>query len=280
MIGAASMFLRPSAPGNDFELGLQMLRQGKPQRAAELFSAAISQNSSRKAPRFELGRARIALGEIDLALNEFNRLARENNDAESMAYLGYCFNLKRIPAAAIPWYERAVRGGAASAAVFNNLAASYLDGSTNLSRNEQLRLAEKYLNQAIQTDVVSQPVQINILRQAVMKSKLDPSYDPFQVWPHARSLLSAARTDRFVESHIAVWYGTVVEREQSLTGPPAGQRAVQAVAVSSAREAFTAIYQKLASVHQGEGFGDKTSRERLNYYFLEPLSLEAEKPSA
>ena len=70
--------------------------------------------------------ARVSAGEFDAAIENFRQLVKRDNDVRCMAYIGYCFNLKDVPVAAIPWYELAIANGGASAAVYNNLVRSTL----------------------------------------------------------------------------------------------------------------------------------------------------------
>lgn len=267
----------------NFEQGLQLASEGEADKAAEYFTSAVAYNPLFVPARFELGRSRIALGDLDLALNEFGQLARSESDAHSMAYLGYCFNLKRLPVAAIPWYEKAIRSGATSTAIYNNLGASYLDASTHLSRTDQLRLAEEYLHKALESSMSSPTVMLNIMRHAVAKSKIDSSYDPFGVWRQVQSLILTAPKDPFVESHVALWYGTVYDREAGLHERGSPGRFAASEAERSARKAFAAVYQKLrpgfremppADISRSRDALQEPSLPTVHRYFIEPLSID------
>ena len=139
--------------------------------------------------RFQLGLAQLAIGNFADAGENFHQLATKEEDVQSVAYVGYCFNKKRVPIAAIPWYERAIDKGADSASVYNNLGASYLDAPPVLQRMEQFRRAEYYLNKALLSDPTSQAVQLNLIRCATREADLGSDVDPWHVWRTARTVL-------------------------------------------------------------------------------------------
>jgi serine/threonine protein kinase len=264
----------------NFEKGSQLAANGESERAAEYLISAVHDNPSFAPARFQLGRARVALGEIDLAMNEFGELAtRSTTDPQSMAYLAYCFNLKRNHVAAIPWYERAIRSGASSTAVYNNLAASYVDASSQLPRSEQLNRAEHYLRKALDPANPSPTVQLNIVRHALAKWQDDPSYDPCQVWRHAKSIVASAPNDFFVECHVAHWYQAVRNRKSANSEPDAGENLSDAK--MSALRRFAEIHDKVRasnqSLHSLLGL-DSGGSFPSHRYFLEPPPFEGRQP--
>jgi eukaryotic-like serine/threonine-protein kinase len=267
---------RPPRYLANFEKGSLLAADGEPREAAECFAAAVSNNPSFVAARFELGRMRIALGELDMAMNEFGELATgSKSDARSMAYLAYCFNLKKIHVAAIPWYERAIRNGASSAAVYNNLAASYIDASSRLPRSEQLSRADHYLRKALDPAIPSPTVQLNIVRHALAKAQSDLSYDPFRVWRQAESIVVNAPNDMFVESHVALWYHAVRSRKSVNPELDAGESVSNREL--SALKRFAEIYARIRSSNEYFPYSlDLDSGEfPASRYFLEPHSQMA-----
>lgn len=140
LLGAgAYISLQPERYVANYDRGLELASAGRVGEAAECFSSAARINPSFVPARFQLARTRLALGDVESALEDFNQLARKDGDVQSMAYVGYCFNRKAAPEAAILWYEKAIDQGASSARIYNNLGASYIDAHPHLPRIEQLR---------------------------------------------------------------------------------------------------------------------------------------------
>jgi len=281
--GVAYVAVQPAQYLADFEAGSQLAAKGQQEKAAEYFASAVDDNPSYAPARFELGRARIALGELDLALNEFGQLARSEGDAQSLAYFAYCFNLKRISVAAIPWYERAIKSGAASTAVYNNLGASYIDASNHLPRKEQLSRAERYLHQALASGDASSVVQLNIVRHAIAKSQSDSSYNPFDVWRQVEFIIASRPKDRFVETHVALWYHEVLDHEKAnptLRSDSGSHLSKQELA---GRTQFAAIYERVRSSNENFPIVFEATSEPsfpIGRYFLEPVLPNAAKDVA
>jgi len=249
--------------------------------ASVLFNQAIEAEPRYNPARFERGRSHLRLGELDLAMNDFGQLAHEKH-AKSMACLGYCFNLKSATVAAIPWYERAIRNGATSKEVYNNIGACYITANSPLTRREQLRLAELYLLKALECDNSSITVKLNLVRLAIAKSRLESLDDPFLVWPHAKAVLEARPNDNVIRNHISVWYRAVLRREA--TDTTTRSQVHLSEAENAARRAFSASQQSVppfgkevsvdSSSDPGEGELSWTP-----LYFLEPFSVD-QSPSA
>lgn len=278
--GAATLVtLQPPRYLANYERGLQLASAGDAKQAADYFTAAVSSAPSFAPARFQLARARIAIGQLDLALDDFGQLARTEGDAHSMSYAGYCFNLKGLPIAAIPWYERAIDSGAASAAIYNNLGASYLDAQSRLPKAERTRLAEHYLLKALQLDHTSTTIQLNIVRHAKAKAKTDPSHNPFCVWRHAQAILVSAPNDPFIQSHIVDWYNAAINFEAASHISETAMSGAE----ESARAAFAELYQRITSEKRDTATTDTThsryfaaeiSSSLSRRYFLEPLLLD------
>jgi tetratricopeptide (TPR) repeat protein len=225
-----------------------------------------------------LGRTQIALGAIDLALNEFTRLARDDKDPRAMAYLGYCFNMKRLSIAAIPWYEQAIQNGCKSTAVYNNLGASILEGSTTGSRHKQLDQAEHYLSKALESGESQSTIQLNLLRHAVAKSQTDSSYNPFAVWHHAQHLGVTYPNDAFIDFHIAIWYDAVQSYEIATARHSSKPEIRFSDVELAARKHFKEIYNKIKSSNPDSLLrftpdANQSSRGVQRYY-LEPVAPE------
>ena len=131
MVGLASsgtyVAVQPDRYIANYDQGLQRASVGKFDEAVDYFSASVQNNPSYPPARFQLALAQLAIGNLADAGENFHQLAIKDEDVRSAAYVGYCFNKKGVPIAAIPWYERAIDKGADSASVYNNLGASYLD---------------------------------------------------------------------------------------------------------------------------------------------------------
>lgn len=134
------------------------------------------------AAQLELGRTYLAQGQLDLAISTLEPLGvEESADPRIMELIGYVYNLRKLPTAAISWYERSLDQGGGSVASYNNLAASFLSGGPKLAQSERLRSQEFYLIKASELDSNALPVWINQIRHAVAKSIDDPGYDPREV---------------------------------------------------------------------------------------------------
>jgi eukaryotic-like serine/threonine-protein kinase len=263
--------LRPARFLVNYQEGLRLASAGEFDEAANHFTAAARSNPSFAAARFELGRTRIALGKLDLALDDFDQLARTVGDAHSMAYAGYCFNLKGLPVAAIPWYERAIENGAKSAAIYNNLGASYLDAQSHLPKAEGVLLAEDCLFRAHKLDRTSITVKLNIIRLAIARSTTDPKYDPFGVWTHAMDILDAAPDDHLVRSQIAAWYSVIIAREAAVN---VAKMEISSDQVS-ARRAFDRVYRMVGGRRADSALEpesvDQGGSSPARFLFLEPI---------
>jgi len=261
---------RPPRYLTQYEAGLRYASNHEFEQAADYFAASARKNPQFIAARFELGRTHIAQKEFDLAQEDFHKvLKQQKNDTRSMAYIGYCFNLKRFPTAAIPWYELAIKNGSTVPEVFNNLGASYIDGSSTHSPAERLNQAEALLLRAIAVDPSSTATRLNLVRFAVTKSNFDPTYNPMPAWPHVKVLIDKAPIDQFVEVHVAKWHQAVLNWQTSrLTNrqdAPPGSSAVN----TADQKRLDVIYHR---VHSKNPL--LASPVKYNYvarYFLDPI---------
>jgi hypothetical protein len=193
-----------------------------------------------------------------------------------MAYLGYCFNMKRLSIAAIPWYEQAIQNGVKSAAVYNNLGASILQGSTTDPRNKQLDQAEYYLCKALESGESQSTIQLNLLRHAVAKTQTDSSYNPFNVWHHAQSLGATYPNDPFIDLHIAAWYDVVQSHEIAMTQHSPKPETRFSDAELAARKHFKEIYNRVKASNPDSLLrftpDANQASPRVQRYYLEPVA--------
>jgi serine/threonine protein kinase len=273
----AYVALQPPRYVADYQQGLRALETGELKNASSFFASSARHNSCYRPARFELGRTRIALGQLDLALEDFSRMAQDDGDAHAAAYVGYCFNCKHLPSAAIPWYEQAIRTGVGSAVLYNNLGASILDGSKNLSRREQLEQADRCFAKALALGNVQTTVELNLLRHSVAKTQLDASFNPFDLWQCAQHLAVRFNGDAIVEFHIAAWYETVLRFE----GQPANKRVTDEHNFSAAENAARAFFDQLRCKVQSQSPDSQIRlipqkplpQSRAPRYYLEPTEF-------
>ena len=261
-----------------YERAVEFVTTGDLNEAIAYFNESLEIEPSFAAARFQRGRAYIELGELDLAMNDFGHLAHRG-DARCMAYLAYCFNLKRVAVAAIPWYDRAIRNGVSSMPIYNNLGASYLAAQTHVTREEQFRLAEFYLSKASNLDSSSASLRLNSVRLAAAKSGIDPSYDPFPVWEHAAVILAASPEDRVIRDHVRDWYHAVLLHEARINK---SSRSETLPEERAARQEFAklqhsiSIRDKVRTPLEFPGSKKETEPPPESRYFLDPLWHQGE----
>jgi eukaryotic-like serine/threonine-protein kinase len=264
---ATYLALQPPYYIKAYNNGLRFASVGDLNSAAAFFASSARDNPSFAPARFQLARARLAIGDFDLAIQEFQQLAQKDGDRNSMECAGYSFNLKRVSVAAIPWYEMALQKGQQSAALYNNLGASYLEASTTLSAKGRLDRSELYLRKALELMPSSPIIRLNIVRNAVAKAMDDPSYDPSIVWSHAQYVATNLVDEPFIEMQIAKWYEAVQASKQS--------KLISRSESELPRE-FDAINARFRAPNQTKGH-DVESPKRPSLtdrcYFLEPISL-------
>jgi serine/threonine protein kinase len=284
---AAHVAVQPPRYQTTYEQGMQFVSAGELNEAIEYFTAAVDSNPSYLPARFQLARARMTKGEIELAMNGFHQLARTNKHAHSMAYLGYCFNVTEVPAAAIAWYERAILHGAKTAAIYNNLAASYLEVPGQMTHAQRLDRAEDNLQAATALNPTSITIQLNVVRHAYAKAQLDPSYNPRKVWRQAKSVLTNAPDNSLARLHLALWYGALLRFEALLVRDHRTIEAVDSELDKSTRDSFTRLVQEMSPIIWGALPGGTRHSSasaviehasRVATFYLEPLSLEEPQP--
>jgi serine/threonine protein kinase len=272
--GGAYFAFQPPRYLSSYERGMQLAASGDFDNAITSFTSATESNPSFSPAKFERARSLMALGDFDLAITDFHQLVRANKDPACMEYIAYCFNLKRLSVAAIPWYEMAAHEGASTIELANNLGASYVEGSSTLTVKERLALSEALLTKALQLDPTCTAVRLNFLRYSVAMTSLGNKYDPFEVWRHAEYLDGRFPNDKFIESQIATWYQSVLKRELANPNPTITPRF--SPEELAARERFQSIYTKVRNQNHDRELAFEL---RLNHsvrpadrYFLEPKS--------
>jgi tetratricopeptide (TPR) repeat protein len=203
---------RPPRHEVEFARGQQAYAAGDFSGAVGHYAAAASALPEFVPLRFELARAKLAAGEIDSSMNLFSVLAQSSDHAPSMAYLGYCFNLKQAPTPAVEWYEKAIEHELDSVAVLNNLGASYLLSQNRLSKEESLNRAETLLQLAMKSHSASKVVRLNLLRLEIAKANRDLSYVPTLAREHALQLIDGASTDPVIYAVVRGWRDIVAQR--------------------------------------------------------------------
>ena len=273
ILTAASYFaLRPAAYLRDYERGLQLSSSGQLSEAASYFSASARSNSSYTPAKFQLARVQLANGDIDSALSGFGELASRSNDSRSMCCVGYCFNMKRVPEAAIRWYEKAIENGDRSVATYNNLGISYLQAYPQLPPREQFELAELRIRDALTLDPSSVKAQINLVRCVTSRSNVDSDYDPSGIWSYANTILKRDPNDRLVRLCIANWYKTVKHRETAAEQKSPDVTRQISSEEKDARLRFEEVCRSQVSA-QTSGFNSETAN-------FQPLSTKNRQPTS
>lgn len=259
----------------DYQVGLKLAAANQLQQAAASYAAAARANPTYAPARFELGRTRLRLGEINAAINEFDDLERNHAHVPSLAYLAYCYDLQQMATVAIPLYERAIQQGVNTAAVHNNLAASYIDGSSYLSQGERFHRSESHLDQACSLAPNVVAIRLNYLRLAVRQAAFDRAFNPYIAWPHAQHALQWNPSDKLTRHVIGVWWSCVLSYEQHR---PADKTLSPSIASSTSPERTTAR-QEFAAIYEAEQIRtsvDTTVQLLMNRplelkrYYLEP----------
>ena len=272
---ATYIAVQPPAHLAAFERGLDLASQGNVRQAMMHFNEAVEAEPSFEPARFHRGRLNLKIGEIDLAMNDFGRLANEG-DPKSMAYFAYCFNLKEVPVGAIPWYERAIQSGVKSMPVYNNLGASYLVAQSNVTRKVQMARAESYLQRALELDSSCVTVRLNLIRLETAKSRIDPNYDPSRAWRYAQTVLASDPDGSTSRYHVYKWYDVVLDREASIDTSRSSNDD-RSAEERTAHQVFEQLRQSMTSQYQQsppkvESFDSANSPVfEARRYYLEPF---------
>jgi tetratricopeptide (TPR) repeat protein len=274
---AAHVAMKPPLFEAEFEEGIRQSHQGQPKEAAQHFIASAEANPKYLPARFNLGLSRLAVGQFDSAIEDFARLAEEHGDVPSMAYVGYVFNLKGVPIAAIPWYEMAIRNGDSTLATLNNLGASLIDTQTQDSTSERYRRSQAYLDQAIELDPACEAVRLNALRLTLERSNGAAICDVDSGFVHAEALLDRAQRDDHVKALVAMWYYKARKTHSATLKPDSRWQLI----VDAADKLENGIAKLNAGKVQSQDFSDLagawTSGSRgalASLFFIEPVLRE------
>lgn len=205
---------RPPRHEIEFERGQRAYAAGNFADAVEHYATAVSNAPNLLEPRFELARAHLASGNVNLANEGFQKLAQEFDHPQSMAYAGYCFNLADEPTAAIYWHERAVASNIHSLGAINNLGASYLVVRGTSSQTDSLHQAQALLSKAVELDARSLQPRVNLVRLECKKAIRDNEYSPIAAQPHVDVALSLAPHNPAVQAIAMQWRELVLRRSQ------------------------------------------------------------------
>ena len=193
-------------------------------------------------------------------MSDFATLSNREAHGPSTAYLAYCYNLKQMPAAAIPLYERAIQQGQNSRAIHNNLAASYIDGTSYLSPDDRLKQAERNLQRALEL-TPSRFVRLNFLRLAIKRYTLAQDYSAYGVWEHASQLLELARDDDAVRYQIHSWWSICREKAPKPQSSGEANAQLQFADIWTAQERHAAFHSPLSPELPARKF-----------FYIEPLN--------
>ena len=230
-----------------YNQGLQLASCGQIRRSGRLlrqrpFTAILRLHR----PDFNSVALRLAIGNFDAALEEFNQLARNRRGCRKAWHTWATALTKKLtPVAAIPWYERAIDEGANSASIYNNLGASYINARPSLPRTEQFRRAEDYLNKALTLDPNSKAAQLNLVMCVTLASKLDLDTDPWRVWRIASAVLKGNPEDSDVKTEVVAWYRAV-----NASAPDFANRTLISADEKNAREAFADLIRTADIAHK------------------------------
>jgi serine/threonine protein kinase len=153
VIGSGYYFAaRPPLTERRIESARRHLKLNVPEKALEDLDAILKPGVAAPEAYFMRGLSRLRLGDYDGALVDFlqaRRQAFDPNGATSSA-LVYCYAKTRNYPAAVACAEDAIDAGGASAAVFNNRAASRLMSANDHDRDNTKALAD--LDEALKRD--------------------------------------------------------------------------------------------------------------------------------
>jgi len=172
------LLLRPSFHSRQLSRGLELQQRGDYQAAIVRFNQAIEGKQERQEAMYQRARTYLLQGDFANAMADFSHVSEEFFDARSAACVGYCFNLMGNMSSAIPWYERALKGGLETAGVHNNLGVCYAKGRSEAGRLERLAKAQYHLEKAMAIDKTSLAIRGNLVTVVLLRCDEDPSFNP------------------------------------------------------------------------------------------------------
>ena len=213
-IGLLYLWLRPPYAVRQFDLGLSLQKMGKYQVALECFDRVLESEPKHRDALYERARTYLLLDELPAAASDFSHLATNFGDPRSAAYVGYCFNLWGMHAAAIEWYERSLKDGFETVGLHNNLGASFL-GRSKLGDSDGLAKSEYHLMEALKLDANQPIVRGNLVTMALMRSAQDSGFRPEFAVEHLEFLRRAYPDDSRVLTDAVKLYGTLSMNDRS-----------------------------------------------------------------
>ena len=180
LVFSVNLWLQSRSPYyiREYHKGLAFQASDHLDKALSSFSRAVDAAPNFIEGKFEIARSNLAKDEVEIALEQFVDLVNEKKHAPSMAYIGYCYNLLKPHALAIPWYEKAIDAGLESAGIHNNLAVSYEQDSTTKTTLSRIEAATSHFKQALQLAPKSTSVRLNYARFEWQRFLADSTYVP------------------------------------------------------------------------------------------------------
>jgi serine/threonine protein kinase len=209
-------FTRPPRFESSYRQGLSSLSAGDFKNAVGHLQRSLNYNPAFRPAKVELARALLHDGEIDAAIQELGQLVKDRQDVHSMALMGYCFNLINSPIPAIYWYQEALKGGIQSAAVHNNLGASYLAAPLRLPLSQRISEPESHLLSALQLAPGSDVITLNLLQVEIAKARSSDVYEPGKALAYVEAVKIAYPEDARVLQIVTTWCALATRWEDSL----------------------------------------------------------------
>jgi tetratricopeptide (TPR) repeat protein len=172
-----------SAAERDMQRGQAAYKEGRYPEAAEAFSAVLRADASRTDALLARGRAYQQLGENDpkyfgAAAGDFGAADEQAPDGRAKAGYAYCLNRQGNLPGAILQYREALRANFENAAVWNNLAYSYLKRGEYESAQEAVARAlqlDPRLQAAYHNRALALLPQAHRLRQRCLRAAAKPT---------------------------------------------------------------------------------------------------------
>lgn len=209
LLAVLLVLLRPPYSERQFIDGRSLQQRHEYTAAVLRFTRALENKPDFRDALYERARSYLLAGDVSAALYDFDRAAISFKDPRSAAYVGYCFNRRGVPSAAITWYERTHQQGFESVGTHNNLGVSYLLGSAQFGRLDRLRKSQVHLERAAALDAKSLIVRANLVTLALVRFDEEPSFHVDSALPHLDVLRAALPTSPRVMDLSAQLYGAL-----------------------------------------------------------------------
>lgn len=188
IFGALYLSLRPPYHVRQYARGMVLQERGNYDEAIVHFDRAVASDPMDQAAAFERARTRLLQSDFAGAVADFARLWETSADPRCAAYAGYSFNLQGNASAAIPWYELALSHQMNTVGLQNNLGISYARGRSTAGQLERLDRAQEHLDRALILNNSSLAIRGNLVQLALIRSDIDPTFDPKSAVTHLEYL--------------------------------------------------------------------------------------------